>query len=169
MMKMSDYIYHNFLEALKNTGEVSEELHDKLMDETFVQELFEVCKKVSYIGINAPKFKVPNSTNVQASFQYADIDNAISCIIGFAHRYPDIEYTELLGIIEIVHRYAHTEDDARKMYGKVMIDNSPMAFGSFHNFAELPDDVWSNFSKYTEECICRGVSPDSANSVLFGN
>ena len=168
-MKMSDYIYHNFSESLKNIREVSEELRTKLTNEMFVQELFEVCKKVSHIGINAPKFKVPNSTNVQASFQYNDIDNAISCIIGFAHRYPDIEYAELLGIIESVHRYAHTEDDARKMYGGVMIDNSPIAFGSFHNFAELPKNVWNNFSNYTVECICRGISPDSANSALFSD
>ena len=168
-MKHADYIYQNFCDALKKSDEVTENLGEQILSEEFIRELFYVCEKVSSIGINAPKIKVSNTTQIQASFQYVDIDDAVSHIIRFSRKYPDLEVKGLLDVIRQVHRYAYSENNTNKLYGTVWDDSSSMRIGSFHNFAELPEDIWLKLCRYTEYCIGKGTDPDRANSAVFTN
>lgn len=164
-MKRAEYVYQRFYDELNAIDDVSENLGRYVIQDDFVQHLFDVCEKVSYIGINAPKIKDPQSTNIRASFQYEDIDNAILHITTFSVKYADIAISELLSIIRQLHRYAYGENEVGSVSGVVWNDSH--SFGSYHNFSQLPEDIWQKFSKYAEECISNGYSPDSAHSTIF--
>ena len=164
-MKRADYIYQRFYDELKAIDDVSENLGRYIVQDDFVQDIFDVCEKVSYIGINVPKIKDPQSTHVQASFQYEDIDNAIFYVTTFSTKYSDIAIPELLSTIRQLHRYAYSENKAGSVSGVVWNDSH--SIGSYNNFSELPEDIWQRFSEYAEECICNGHSPDSAHSSVF--
>ena len=164
-MKRDEYIYKRFYDDIMRLDNISENIDKHLMSNEFVRGLFDVCEKVSYIGINAPKFKSPNSGDVSASFQYADVDNAISYIIDFTKEYQDIETSELLSIVGKLHGCVLGNNDTGNSSG--IMWNDDHSLGSYYNFAELPKDIWLSFRKYAEECICTGKSPDSAHSTVF--
>lgn len=168
-MKYQDCIYHNFYNVLLNIEIESNELKLKTTDNKFKEDLFFVCEKIALIGINAPKFRVAGSTNVEASFQYNDIDGAVHTLISFVSKHNISDIEELFGIIERVHMFAVSEQNAKKVHATLYNEDSSYRLGAYHTFSQLPDDIWDKFKIYTKQCIQDGIHPNSAKSALFAN
>ncbi|MBQ9940009.1 MAG: hypothetical protein IJO74_00505 [Clostridia bacterium] len=125
----------------------------------FATALYETCKDVAFIGLNAEKMKTPGETKVYGKVLYSDVDTAVLHIIAFTAKYPEICITDLLDVIETIHKYAN---DGHAL-GIVWDSDMP----SIINFAELPTTTWNNVRIYVEECYSKGITPDSAHSNIF--
>lgn len=168
-MKYKEYIYQNFNNALVGLNIDSDELKQKVNNDEFKEELFYVCEKVSFIGINAPKMRVEGSTEVQGCFQYSDIDIAVTSAIQFISKYTITDIDELINIIGSLHMYAVSEENSKKAHATLFNDDWSMRFGAYHTFSDLPEDIFDKFKNYIKECIQNKKTPNSANSVLFAN
>ncbi len=108
-------------------------------------EFYEVCSKFSDISLNALKFVDHKTCDVQASFQFTDINNAK---VHFKNFMRDKELNDVEGVLDAIgmmHRFAVAWDDPREKSGIVPpegYDWTPGFAGKYHNFRELPEDIW---------------------------
>jgi len=106
---------------------------------------YELCSNFSDISLNAPKWADPKTCDVQASFQYVDIHKAKKA---FKSYIAENGLTDIAGILDVVgqmHRFAVAWNDSRAKSGVVHPEGfnwQPGFFGKYHNFCELPSDIW---------------------------
>ncbi len=150
------------LELRIESGEISsKEFIDFILSsqkqepEENTSEFYEVCSKFSDISLNAPKFVDHKTCDVQASFQFTDIDIAK---VHFKNFMRDKELNDVEGVLDaigIMHRFAVAWDDPRVKSGIVHpegYDWTPVFAGKYHNFCELPEDIWQRIrSEIIEE------------------
>ena len=106
---------------------------------------YELCSTFSDIGLNAPKWPDPKTCNVQASFQFKDIDNAKAAYKEYVAERQLTDYNGILDAVGLMHRYAVAWDDPRSKDGIVRPENydwKPGIAGKHYNFCALPDDIW---------------------------
>ncbi len=122
-----------------------------------ISEFYELCSKFSDISLNAPKFVDRKTCDVQASFQFTDIDNAK---LHFKNFMRDKELDDVEGVLDaigIMHRFAVAWDDPREKSGIVQpegYDWMPGFTGKYHNFCELPEDIWQKIrNELIEELV----------------
>lgn len=120
-------------------------------------QFYELCQKYSDIALNAPKQRVPNTCDVQACFQFADIDAAKYATKKYVEQWGIKDIDALLSLIQELHWRAVAWDDERVTGGRVVPENydySSMYGGKYYNFKELPDDIWETISCEIKEYIC---------------
>lgn len=140
---------------IKNKEIKSEELITFIMSHTgensekSTSGFYELCSKFCDISLNAPKWFDPKTCDVQASFQFTDIEEAKAALNSYlnSHSLSDIE--GILDAIGLMYRFAVAWGDPRAKSTVVQAEgydrNSPFFapfFGKYHNFCELPDDIW---------------------------
>ena len=108
-------------------------------------EFYELCSAFADISLNAPKLADSKTCDVQACFQYKDIEDAK---VQFNNYVKKNELKDIGGILDAIgymHSFAVAWDDPREKSGIVHPDgydwNSAFA-GKYYNFCELPDDIW---------------------------
>ena len=111
---------------------------------------YELCSKFSDISLNAPKWADSKTCDVQASFQFKDIDAAKAAFKSYVSQKGLTDYEGVLDAIGLMHRLAVAWDDPRAKSGLVQPKdykwNSPF-FGKYHNFCEIPDDFWQTLKE----------------------
>lgn len=146
-----DQFYMELAQKIKNQEIESEEFsnfissHSGENPEDNTSDFYELCSTFSDISLNAPKWADPKTCNVEASFQFADIDRAKTA---FKSYIAETGLTDVVGVLEAVgqmHRLAVAWDDPRSKSGMVHPEGfnwQPGFWGMYHNFTELPDDIW---------------------------
>ena len=120
-------------------------------------DFYELCSKFSDINLNAPKWADPKTCDVEALFQFKDIDGAKKAFESYVSEKGLTDYEGVLDAIGLMHRHAVAWDDPRSKSGLVQPKdykwNSPF-FGKYHNFCEIPEDFWQTL----REEILKGIS-----------
>lgn len=110
---------------------------------------YELCSKFSDISLNAPKYADPKTCDVQASFQFKDIDIAKEAFKQYVAENELNDYEGILEVIRVMHPFAVAWNDSRQKTAVVQPKNyqwdSPF-YGKYHNFCELPEDIWGKIS-----------------------
>lgn len=151
--------YERFCDKIENIITSYESTKKFSQNIEFATSLYQVCKDVAFIGLNAEKLKSPSGSKVYGKIRYSDVDTAVLHIITFTAHYPEIYISDLLNVIETVHKYAN---DGHAL-GIIWDSEMP----NIINFAELPATIWNNVRIYVEECYSKGITPDSAHSNVF--
>lgn len=146
-----DQFYVELEQKIKNGEIESEEFaafissHACENPEDNTSKFYELCSAFSNISLNAPKWADPKTCEVQASFQYIDIDKAKSALKDYIVETGLSDIEGLLGAVGQMHRLAVAWDDPRVKSGVVHPEGfnwQPGFFGKYHNFCELPTDMW---------------------------
>lgn len=146
-----DQFYAELEQKIKNKEIESEEFvafvasHIGENPEDNTSNFYELCSAFSDISLNAPKWSDPQNCDVQASFQYADIDKAKVVFKGYI---AETGLADIAGVLEAVgqmHRLAVAWDDPRVISEVVHPEGfnwQPGFWGKYDNFCELPKDIW---------------------------
>ena len=108
-------------------------------------DLYELCSKFADIGLNAPKKADPKTCDVQSCFQFSDINAAKSAFSAFVSDNDICDIEGLLETVQLMHPFAVAWDDPRPKGGMVRpegYDWKPGFAGKYHNFCQLPDEIW---------------------------
>ncbi len=146
-----DQFYAELERKVKNKEIESEEFaayvlsHIEEHPEDNTSNFYELCSTFSDISLNAPKWADPKTCDVQASFQYADIDKAKTAFKSYIAETGIADIEGLLEVVGQMHRLAVAWDDPRAKSGVVHPEGFKWQsgfFGKYHNFCELPNDIW---------------------------
>lgn len=144
-----------FLNTLKTNEQICEmKIRNELVNN--YEEFYKVCEKFADIGLNAPKYRVPGTCDVQGCFQFDDIRKAKEIAKQFYIEKNIVDIEEYLTAIERVYTLAVDFDDDRchgAMIRPENVDFSYGMFGKYYNFAEIADEVWEDIKKETKEYI----------------
>lgn len=130
--------------------EIFNVLKEKYMD------FYNVCEKFADISLNAPKYRVPGTCDVQGCFQFKDIERAKRSAKAFFADNSLKNVDEYMLAIRTMHRLAVDFNDSRCLGGIVKPENTDSSYGSFgsyYNFAEMPSNIWQDVEKETKEFI----------------
>lgn len=148
----------HFINTVKANEQISKmKIHDVLVNNC--EEFYKVCEKFADIGLNAPKFRVPGTCDVQGLFQFEDIRKAKEIAKQFYIEKSVVDVDEYLTAIERVYTVAVDFDDDRCSGGMIRPENADFSngmFGKYYNFAEIADDVWQDIKKETKQYILEG-------------
>ncbi len=144
-----------FINTVKSNEEIKKmKIHDVLVDNC--EEFYKVCEKFADIGLNAPKYRVPGTCDVQGYFQFEDIRKAKEIAKQFYMEKNIVDIEEYLMAIERVYTLAVDFDDDRCRGGMIRPEKADFSygmFGKYYNFAEIADDVWEDIKKETKQYI----------------
>lgn len=146
----------NFYHGLQNHREQIDLLWPDV-DSLESTQFYELCQKYSDIALNAAKWRVPGTCDVQASFQFADINAAKYATKEYVEQWEIKDIDALLSLIQEFHWHAVPWDDERVTGGRVLpesYDYNSMYGGKYYNFKELPDDIWEKIACEVKEYIC---------------
>lgn len=123
----------------------SEELNDILQNTEAKNDFWNLCKSYAEIGLNAPKYRIPGTCDVQGLFQYAVIDYTRDKTVEFIQKY-DID--DLFYLVEKMYTRVVEFNDERHS-GLVKPESTSISgfAGKYYNFAELPDEVFEELKK----------------------
>lgn len=117
---------------------------------------YEVCSKFADIGLNAPKRVEKGTCDVEASFQYSDMNVAIMSATQFVLHNHLQNLDEFYESIRQLHYRAVEWDDKREKGGLVSPENYLRHCGyagKYYSFAQLPDDVLD----YIYDGLCKAI------------
>lgn len=123
-------------EKLKDYPDIDTELVHK-------EEFILLCQKFVNISLKAPKCVIPGTTELQASFQYADMDAAKAAFLRFCDLHGIEDKKMYLDFIQLVSPWSVYHDNT--MSGAIMNPNHTGGsgnFGSYYDITVLPDDTW---------------------------
>lgn len=144
-----------FINTVKSNEEIKKmKIHDVLVDNC--EEFYKVCEKFADIGLNAPKYRVPGTCDVQGYFQFGDIRKAKEIAKQFYMEKNIVDIEEYLMAIERVYTLVVDFDDDRCRGGMIRPEKADLSygmFGKYYNFAEIADDVWEDIKKETKQYI----------------
>jgi len=132
---------------VKQTCFVDSELEKLIAHSMQESGFYELCKMFADIGLNAPK--QINGLNVQAVFQFSDIETAKTATVQFCKKHNVQDIDSLLLIIEVMHPFAIDDDDSKIHSGVVLNDNNNASmglFGVYYIFQKLPNEIWEKVS-----------------------
>lgn len=141
--ELEQKIENNIIESEEFVDFISSHTGENLEDNT--SNFYELCSVFSNISLNALKWADPKTCDVQASFQYADIDKAKSA---FKSYIAENELTDIVGLLDAVgqmYGFAVAWDDSRAKSGVIYpegFDWQTRFFGKYYNFCELPSNIW---------------------------
>lgn len=119
-------------------------------------EFYNVCARFADISLNAPKYRIPGTCDIQGCFQYKDIEKAKWVAKAFYTRNSIEDVDELLKAIRLMYRLAVDFDDTRCSSAVIKPENTDSSygyFGTYYNFAEMPQNIWEDVEKETREFI----------------
>ena len=146
-----EQFYYSLIEneRLKDM-EIFNVLKEKYMD------FYNVCEKFADISLNAPKYRVPGTCDVQGHFQFKDIERAKRSAKAFFADNSLKNVDDYMLAIRTMYRLAVDFNDSRCLGGIVKPENADSSYGSFgtyYNFAEMPSNIWQDVEKETKEFI----------------
>lgn len=108
-------------------------------------EFYELCKKFSDIGLNAPKRVIEETCDVQGYFQDNDINIAVIETVAYIKHWKITEIDLLFELISNMHSLAVDWDETRQK--SAFIKSAGYNYnggyaGKLHNFSELPQDIF---------------------------
>ena len=106
---------------------------------------YELCKKFSDIGLNAPKRVIEATYDVQGCFQDEDMNIAKLETVKFINYWKITEIDLLLELICKMHQFAVDWEDSRQKSTLVMRNRYDHNFGyvgKYHNFSKLPQELF---------------------------
>lgn len=154
MVKISNSLEGFFNEVKTNEQIKKMKIYDVLVSNC--DEFYHVCEKFADIGLNAPKYRVPGTCNVQGYFQFEDIQKAKESAKNFYIEKDIHDVNEYLSAIENVYAYAVDFRDTRCRSALVKPQNADFSsgfYGKYHNFVEVPNDIWSDIMEETKQYI----------------
>ena len=119
-------------------------------------EFYNVCARFADISLNAPKYRILGTYDIQGCFQDKDIEEAKEVAKDFYARKSIEDVDELLKAIRVMYRLAVDFDDTRcssTVIKSENVDNSYGYLGTYYNFAEIPQNIWDDVEKETREFI----------------
>lgn len=144
-----------FIGRLKTNEQIKKmKIRDELVNNC--EEFYKVCEKFADIGLNAPKYRVPGTCDVQGFFQYEDIRKAKEIAKKFYLEKKITDVDEYLMAISLFYTLAVEFDDDRCSGGVIRPENADFSygvFGKYYNFAEVAADVWQNIIEETKQYI----------------
>ena len=146
-----EQFYYSLIEKdlLKNM-KIFDTLKDKSID------FYEVCEKFADISLNATKYRVPGTCDVQGCFQFKDIEQAKHAAKMFYDDNSVQDIDEFLLAIKTMYRLAVDFNDSRSLGGVVKPESTVSScgyFGTYYNFAEMPKNIWTDIEEETREFI----------------
>ena len=107
---------------------------------------YELCKYYAEIGLNAPKRPADKDLNIEAFFQYGDLDKAVEETQTFICKYNVADVDGLLDCIKTMHSFAVEKDDTRPKSTVQLKDANwnQSRLGSYTIFSKLPDDLFED-------------------------
>ena len=154
MGKISNSL-ERFINEVKTNEQIKEmKIYDALVSNC--DDFYHVCEKFADIGLNAPKYRVPGTCDVQGCFQFEDIRKAKEIAKKFYIEMDIQDVNEYLLAIENVYTYAVDFNDTRCQGGMVKPENANCSyglFGKYYNFAEVPNDIWRDIVEETKHYI----------------
>lgn len=141
--ELEQKIKNKIIESEEFAAFVSSHTGDNSEDNT--SSFYELCSVFSDICLNAPKWADLKTCDVQASFQYADIDKAKAAFKGYLAENGLTDVAGLLDAVGQMHGLALAWDDSRATSAVIHpegFDWQAGFFGKYHNFCELPSDIW---------------------------
>lgn len=106
---------------------------------------YELCKKFSDIGLNAPKHVIEGTCDVQGCFQDNDINIAVSEAVSYIKDWKITEVDLLLELICNMHSLAVDWDETRQKsaFIKSAGHNYNAGYaGKLYNFSKLPKNIF---------------------------
>ena len=119
-------------------------------------EFYNVCAKFADISLNASKYRIPETCDIQGCFRFEDIERAKWVAKEFYVRKSIEDVDELLEAIKSMYRLAVDFDDTRCSSALIKPENVNSSYGYlgvYYNFAEMPQDIWEVIEKETKEYI----------------
>lgn len=139
-----------YYEILQQEDFPSVEVLDIIKEKGQDAGFYEVCSKFADIGLNAPKRVIPETCDVQASFQFSDIEIAKTEAIQFFAHNNLKDFDQFFQAISEMHYRAVAWDDQRVKSGRVLPQNytwQPGFAGKYINFCQLPEDILDQIYK----------------------
>ena len=145
--------FHQILNDHINKGVVAENLEIDFSENT---DFYELCKRFADVGLNAPNWKSEDGLQIEASFQFEDMDNAVNGTIDFIQKYKIANTDALFEIIRVMHPHAvEWEDKHSRSATTWKNDNNRYAprVGNYTVFSQLPEDVFNQI----KEAVIKGM------------
>ena len=147
--------FDQFINRIKSDEHIKNMKIYDVLEENF-EDFYFVCEKFADIGLNAPKYRIPGTCDVQGCFQFEDIQKAKDAAKSFYDEKNIADIDEYMIAIENVYTLAVDFNDTRCQGGMVKpknVDFSYGMFGKYYNFAEIPDDIWRDIVNETKQYI----------------
>ena len=143
-----DQFYVELNRKIENMQITSQEFVDFInsIPDQKTSGFYELCSKFTDVSLNVPKKVNPKTCNVQACFQFSDINTAKSAFKTFVRDNDLIDIEGLLEAIHLMHPFSVAWDDPRSKGGIVRPENynrKPGYAGKYYNFCGLPDENWN--------------------------
>lgn len=87
-------------------------------------EFYNVCARFADISLNAPKYRIPGTCDIQGCFQFKDIEKAKQIAKEFYTRKSIEDVDELLKAIRLMYRIAVDFDDIRGLSAVMKTENT---------------------------------------------
>lgn len=143
-----------YYSLIKNEEIKNMEIFD-VIEENYL-DFYDVCEKFADISLNALKYKVAGTCDVQGCFQFTDIERAKQCAKEFFDNKSLKNVDEYMLAISLMYRLAVDHNDARCLGAIVKSENKDSPIGSlstYYNFAKIPSNIWQDIEKETKEFI----------------
>lgn len=145
MQDSKEQFYYELNHKIDEEQIVSSEFIEFITAKGDTSGFYELCSKFTDISLNAPKAPDPKTCEVRACFQFTDINIAKAAFAEYVdtHQLKDIE--GLLEAVRLMHPFAVAWDDPRSKSGMVRpegYDWNSIFAGKYHNFCQLPDEIW---------------------------
>lgn len=123
-------------EKLKEFPDIDTEL-------VYTDEFILLCQRFVDISLNAPKRVIPGTTELQACFQYKDMDAAKTAFLCFCDHHGIEDKKIYLDFIRIVSPWSVYHDNTTS--GTIMNQSHTWGsgnYGMYYDTTVLPDDTW---------------------------
>ena len=147
--------FDQFINRIKSDEHIKNMKIYGVLEENF-EDFYSVCEKFVDIGLNAPKYRIPGTSDVQGCFQFEDIRKAKEAAKSFYVEKNITDVDEYMIAIENVYTLAVDFNDTRCQGGMVETENVDFSygmFGKYYIFAEIPDDIWRDIVNETKQYI----------------
>ena len=148
MHDLRNQFYDELNRKIKDKQITSQEFIGFMNSETEcnASAFYELCSKFSDISLNAPKAVDTKTCNVQASFQFIDINAAKAAFQEFVRKNELTDIAGLLEAIHMMHPFSVAWDDPRSRGGMIRSEKYDWKLGfvgKHYNFCELPEEIWN--------------------------
>lgn len=115
---------------------------------------YEVCSKFANISLNASKYRIKGTCDIQGAFKFSDINIAkkVAKKYYIENNLHNLEH--YMEAIRIMHSKAVEWNIRLQQIGTVLPEeyNSIYA-GKYYNFCELPEDIWKEIAIQVKQYI----------------
>lgn len=119
---------------------------------------FEFCKHFSDISLNAPKYRIAGTCNIQGCFLNKDINIAKQETKKYIEAWKIQDVQTFLDFVYKMHSTAVEWNDKRNTGGRVLPENydwKPGFAGMYYDFQSIPKEIWDQISDEILEYVSK--------------